>query len=140
MLTSLMGRPRDLDATGGLGLVLVWYHTKGSCNRTLPLIFGQTSTPLYKWLKFKRCILLSVLIDDDDSKIRLPNTEEVRSFQAAIGAKHPYYAQVWVALDRLKATIAKPTNDSAQSKFLIVGHMDILLIPFFYSHLMVKFV
>ena len=37
----LMGRPRDLDAFGGLDLVFVWYRTKGPINRTLPLIFAK---------------------------------------------------------------------------------------------------
>ena len=44
-----MGRPRHLDTIGGLGLVLVWYRTRGPCNRTLTLMFGQTLTPYYKW-------------------------------------------------------------------------------------------
>ena len=51
------GRPRDLDAIGGLGLVLIWYRTRGSCSRNLALCFGQTCTPLYKWVKFSRNIL-----------------------------------------------------------------------------------
>ena len=72
-----MDRPRELHVIGGIGLELVWYRTKGPCNRTLPLIFGQTSTPLYKWLKFARCIMLSVYMDDADAKIRLPTADEV---------------------------------------------------------------
>ena len=59
LIHSLGGRPRDLDAIGGSGLVLVWYRMKGPCNRTLVMIFGQTSTPLYKWLKFARCGLMN---------------------------------------------------------------------------------
>ena len=98
LLTGLRGRPRDLDAVGGLGLVLTCFHTKGPCNRTLIMIFGQTSTPLYKWLKFARCVLLSVLTEDENSQICSPTAEEVASFQAAIGAKETYCADVWGAL------------------------------------------
>ena len=29
------GRPRDLDAIGGLGLILMWYRTRGSCSRNI---------------------------------------------------------------------------------------------------------
>ena len=47
-----MGRPRDMSAIGCLGLVLMWYRTRGSCARSLSMIFGQTSSPLYTWLKF----------------------------------------------------------------------------------------
>ena len=32
VLTSFLGRPRDLDAIGGFGLVLAWYRYKGPCN------------------------------------------------------------------------------------------------------------
>ena len=114
---NLRGRPRDLDAVGGLGLVLAWFRTKCPCNRSLVMIFGQTSTPLYKWLKFARCVLLSVLMDDPDSQIRSPTAEEVASFQAAIGAKYPYCADVWGALDGLKASIEKPDNENVQNQF-----------------------
>ena len=46
------GRPREIDAIGCLGLVLFWFRTRGSTARVLPMAFGQTSTPLYTWLKF----------------------------------------------------------------------------------------
>ena len=104
-LTGLRGRPIDLDAVGGLGLVLTWFCTKGPCNQTLVMIFGQTSTPLYKWLKFARCVLLLVVTEDEDAQICSPTAEEVASFQAAIGAKYPYCADVWGAFDGLKASI-----------------------------------
>ena len=40
------GRPRDLCAIGGLGLVLTWYRTRRSCSRNVALCFGQIYTPL----------------------------------------------------------------------------------------------
>ena len=43
-----MGKERDLSAYGCLGLVLMWYRTRGSCARGLAMMFGQTSTPMYK--------------------------------------------------------------------------------------------
>jgi hypothetical protein len=55
------GRKRELDAVGCLGLVLHWYRTRGSCARALSMAFGTTSTPLYKWLKFGRRVLLVAL-------------------------------------------------------------------------------
>ena len=36
------GRPRELDAVAGLGLVLMWYWTRGSCARGLLMAFGVT--------------------------------------------------------------------------------------------------
>ena len=32
------GSPRQLNAIGGLGMVLMWYCTRGSCNRNLALL------------------------------------------------------------------------------------------------------
>ena len=55
------GRHRDLSPIGCLGLVLMWYRTRGSCARSLSLMFGQTSTVLYTWLNFGRRVLLHVL-------------------------------------------------------------------------------
>ena len=81
------------------------------------MIFGQTSTPLYKWLKFARCILLSVLVEHEDAQILTPTAEEVVSFQRAIGNKYPYCADVWGALDGLKTAIQKPGNDGVHNKF-----------------------
>ena len=43
---STRGRPRSIDAIGCLGLVLMWYRTKGATNRSLPLVFGLTFSPL----------------------------------------------------------------------------------------------
>ena len=34
-----MGRARDLHSVGALGLVLMWYRTRGSCARSLALMF-----------------------------------------------------------------------------------------------------
>ena len=53
-----MGLTHQLNAIGGLGMVLMWYLTQGSCTRNVALIFGQTCTPMYKWLKFARRVIL----------------------------------------------------------------------------------
>ena len=45
-----MGRKRDIDAVGLLGLVLYWYRTRGSVARGTAMAFGLTATPMYKWL------------------------------------------------------------------------------------------
>ena len=95
----LGGRPRDLNAIGGLGFVLVWYCTKGPCNRILVMIVGQTSTLLYKWVKFARCILLLALMEDQNSKYLAPTAEQIHNFQEAIGAKYPHCVDVLGALD-----------------------------------------
>ena len=49
-----IGRKRELDAVGCLGLVLYWYRTRGSVARAVAMAFGLKATPMYKWLKFGR--------------------------------------------------------------------------------------
>ena len=99
------GNPRDLHAIGALGMVLMWFRTKGSCTRHLAMIFGQTKTPMYKWLLFSKKVLLHVLSRDPDAKVQLPSISEVKFFQEVIGAKYPRCANVWAAADGLKLKI-----------------------------------
>ena len=70
-----MGRKRNVSSVGCLGLVLMWYCTTGACTRTLQLTFGQSSTPMYRWMKFGRRILLKSLIKDDSAKLEIPTPE-----------------------------------------------------------------
>ena len=110
------GRMRDMKARGALGLVLMWYRTKGSCTRSLALMFGQTSTPMYRWLKFSRKVLLHVLSRNEDAIVRLPTNEEVSFFKEVISAKYDNVPDVWAAADGLKLEIEQPQNDAAQNK------------------------
>ena len=45
------------------------------------------------------------------------NSRKVASFQATIGAKYPYCANVWESLDGLKASVQKAGNDTTQNQF-----------------------
>ena len=45
-----IGRKREIDAVGLVGLVLYWFRTRGSVARASCMAFGLTSTPMYKWL------------------------------------------------------------------------------------------
>ena len=48
------GRDRDMCAVGSLGLVLIWYRTRGSCTRGFAMIFGETYNPMYSgFTKYK---------------------------------------------------------------------------------------
>ena len=111
------GKPRDMTACGYLGLVLMWFRTKGSCARTLSLMFGQTSTPLYKWLKFGRKVLLHVLSRTDVAQVRLPTTAEVNLFKLAVSEKYPHCPNVWGAADGLKLMIEPPKGYNRQLRY-----------------------
>mgnify|MGYP000125822197 FL=1 len=111
------GRKRELDAVGCLGLVLHWFRTRGSCARALSMAFGTTSTPLYKWLKFGRRVLLVALQHVPQAKVTLPNGEEVQSYVRAINNKYPVLTDVWGACDGLKLTIQASGNYLKQNHF-----------------------
>jgi hypothetical protein len=111
------GRPRQLDAVGCLGLVLFWYRSNGSCARAMSMAFGTTSTPLYKWLKFGRRVLLSALQHVPQAKVSLPTGEEVHSYIQAINAKYPVLENVWGACDGLKLMIKASTNYLKQNYY-----------------------
>ena len=112
-----MGKPRSLNAIGALGLVLMWYRTRGSCARGLAMLFGQTSTPMYKWLKFSRKVLLQVLSRDINSKVALPTHEKIRFYQSVIGAKYPLCSNVWAAADGIKLLLEKSTSEQKQNYY-----------------------
>jgi hypothetical protein len=61
---------------------LMWYRTKGPCNRTLPLVFGLTSTSMTKQLLFAKKCLFVVL---RDYVPRMPSVDRVRQYMEAIG-------------------------------------------------------
>lgn len=111
------GRRRELDATGCLGLVLYWYRTRGSVARALALAFGLTSTPMYKWLKFGRRILLSVLQHVPEAKVKQPTQQEFLEYSNAIEEKYPLLQQVWGAADGLKLHIQQSGNYLIQNRY-----------------------
>ena len=111
------GRQRDLSPIGCLGLILMWYRTNGSCTRNLSMMFGQTSTVLYKWLIFGRCVLLHVLSAYAPAKVCLPTAEEVIELKSAVVQKYPTCKDVVGAADGLKLLVEAPINWKKQEKF-----------------------
>jgi hypothetical protein len=112
--TANRGRKRSIDAAGALGLVLMWYRTKGAVTRTLPLIFGLTLTPMVKWLRFAKVCLFEALADFAP---KMPSVEQTRRYMDAIGRRYPHVASVAFAADGLKLPIQPPANDVKQNKF-----------------------
>ena len=83
-----MEKSHNLNTVGAIGLVLMWYRTRGTCSRSLAMLFGQTSTIMYNWLKFLS-FFLNVLSRDSDSKVSLPTVDDVIFYQSTIGEKFP---------------------------------------------------
>jgi hypothetical protein len=108
------GRPRSIDAVGCLGLILMWYRTTGAVNRSLPLIFGLTQTPMDRWLRFgKRCLFVAL----DNFKPKLPSADDVQAYKQALSVKYPHAEDVAFAIDGCKMSIQASSNDLTQNRF-----------------------
>ena len=116
---SSRGRKKEVDAIGCLGLVLFCCQTRGSVARASGLAFGITSTLMYRWLKFSRKILLSVLQHHDEASVILPTQDEVDKYVDAIGQKYETLGEqkVWAAADGLKVPLAKSTKWRVQNQY-----------------------
>jgi DDE superfamily endonuclease len=108
------GRRRSIDAVGALGMVLMWYRTKGPLNRSFPLIFGLTNTPMERWLLFAKVCLLQALVN---YKPTMPSGEQCEEYVKAICDRYPHVGRVAFAADGLKMSIHPPTDYLKQQKF-----------------------
>ena len=108
-----------MSVVGCLGLVLMWYRTTGACTRSSAMIFCQTSTPTYRWLKFGRRILLKSLINDDTAKVKLSSREKIEMYCESIRAKYPVVLAglVWGAMDGLKLNIQESGKVYEQNQY-----------------------
>jgi hypothetical protein len=111
------GRTRHLDAAGCLGLVLMWYRTRGAVSRSLCLMFGLTETPMLCWLKFGKRILLYVLQHHPDARIKKPTGTEILAYKTAISTQYHHVPDVWAACDGLKLSMQASMDDATQNMF-----------------------
>ena len=111
------GRPRHLNAAGCLGLILMWYRTRGAVSRSLCMMFGLTHTVMQRWLKFGKRVLLYVLQDNPDAAIRKPTDAEVFSYKNAISSQYEHVPDVWAACDGIKLTMEACMDDVTQNMF-----------------------
>eukprot|EP00957_Ditylum_brightwellii_P210774 15365381-Ditylum_brightwellii.AAC.1 len=103
------GRQCLFDAKDYLGLVLAWTRTCGAM-WVLGLIFGITSSPLDRYLKFGMQLLLHILKAEENIQPRLPSKEKFDSFVDAIAQKYPLLGdnKVYCAMDGLKLRLQMP--------------------------------
>ena len=83
------------------------------------MAFGLTSSPMYKWLKYSRCVLLYVLQHHPFARISLPTEEEVNLYILAIGKIYKALAneRVWAAADGLKTPLQKSVDWAIQNRY-----------------------
>ena len=113
------GRKRELPAEGALGLVLVWFRTRGSVARGLQHFFGLTGTCIYDWLRFSRRVLLYALQERvPASAIKKPTPEEVEIYATAISALYPVleHENVWGSADGIKLSIQGSSDYLKQNR------------------------
>eukprot|EP00536_Pseudo-nitzschia_multiseries_P011992 jgi/Psemu1/30616/gm1.30616_g len=109
---------REFDATGCLALILFWLQTRGSAARAVAIAFGLTASPMYRWLKFRRKLLLSALQDHPAAKVCLPNEEETQQYIDAIAAKSINNKG---QQDKATPTFTPSTSYSKQTIFVSTG-------------------
>ena len=90
--------------------------------RALPMAFGQTSSPLYCWLRFGRRILLYSLQHHPSAKVCPPTQQELELCTSSIEAKYPILEKAWGAADGLKLHIQSATNYAEQNKYFNGWH------------------
>jgi len=98
------GRPRMLDARINLGLVLVWTRSRGA-EKFMQMIFGLTGTPLAKWIRFGRRLLVKVLLNEPDAQIILPHPQDIELYKQAITRRHRHLHDAAFAADGVKLAI-----------------------------------
>eukprot|EP00536_Pseudo-nitzschia_multiseries_P013094 jgi/Psemu1/34130/gm1.34130_g len=115
-------RIQEFDATGCLALTLSWFQTRGSAARAVAIMFGLTASPVYRWLKIGRKLLVSALQDHPAAKVCLPNEEEMQQYINAIAAKYPALGPHRVRpiiVTRPNATPRKPYFDKIDPAFVM---------------------
>ena len=111
------GKKRELDTISTLGLVLVWYQSRGACTQSLLVAFGSTSTPLYIWLNFSRRKLLFILSRIPAAQVSFLIDNQNQTYTAAISAKYPILTDVWGAVDGIKLLLQESRNWIVQNVF-----------------------
>ena len=81
------------------------------------MIFGMTMTNFSMYLRFGCRIMVEVFSKDALAQIRIPSRNEIKSYQEAIGERHPNIGDVWATMDGLKLHLQQSGNDEIQEQF-----------------------
>ena len=110
------GRPRKITADACLGMTLFW--TRTTCYYwTIAGFFGLTGSPCELWLRFGKRMLLQVLRNRDDSKIKMPSEQKVAKYIGSIGQLYNGLSDVAYVGDGLKILVEKSGDNAKQNAF-----------------------
>ena len=82
-----------INAQDGIGLVLMWTHTRGSMF-SLQMIFVMTFTNVAMYLCYSRQIIEEIFRNDPLAQIKIPFAEKIQESKDTIGEKHPMLSDV----------------------------------------------
>ena len=110
------GRPRKITSHACLGLALMW--TRTACQYwVLGQSFGLVATSVDLWLNFAKQILVHILKDREDSRIKLPIQEKVVQYKEAITTRYPALKNVAFVGDGVKILLQKAGDEKTQEAF-----------------------
>lgn len=110
------GRPRMINASACLGLVLAWYRFMGA-TFVLQGWFGFTGTPANVWLRFGRRMLLIALERNPKARVKLPTDEQIDEYKLAVANRHPSLKNVYCVADGLKIRFESCSGLSKQGMY-----------------------
>jgi hypothetical protein len=116
LLTSKETKPRIIEASDCLGLVLMWTRTRGSMF-SLQMKFGMSGTATGLYIRFARRLLLHIFQNDDNARICIPSDHKIEEYKNAIKARHPVLDGVWCAMDGLKLLLESSGIPKEQNMF-----------------------
>ena len=102
-----------INAQDGIGLVLMWTHTRGSMF-SLQMIFDMTFTNVAMYLRYGRQNIVEVFRNDSLAQIKIPSAGKVQNYKDTIGEKHPMLSDVWAAINGLTLTLQQSDTDVLQ--------------------------
>ena len=79
----------------------------------------MTSTPIYKWVKIGRQILLFALQNHPSAKINPLSKDDLQRYSNAIAGKYPVLGEekVWGAADGMKLQLQRSSNWTVQNRY-----------------------
>lgn len=99
--TENRGRRRSMDAASCLGLCLMWTRTRGA-QWHLGIVFGLTGSTTNVWIRFGIRLLVAILQNHRNAKMRYPTDREMEEYKAAVVLRHPALTNVYCFVDGLK--------------------------------------
>jgi hypothetical protein len=103
---SFGGRKRIIDAATCLALALTYTRTRGALFM-LQTFFGMTATPLVMWMRYGKRIVIKILQNLDDIRIKMPTTNRLFEYSHIIQRAYPVLSGHYAVCDGLKLFIKK---------------------------------